>query len=56
MTFEEQQYQVYLSAKQKDRGSIKWSMAMMMPEHVHLLQKDKDVMDTLKNHNKKNGN
>lgn len=42
MTFEEQQYQVYLSALEKDRGSIKWSMAMMMPEHVHLLQKDKE--------------
>lgn len=38
MSFEEQQYQVYLSASEKDRGSIKWSMSMMMPEHVSMLK------------------
>ncbi|WP_397537895.1 YolD-like family protein [Rummeliibacillus pycnus] len=42
MTSEEELYKIYEEAKLKDRGSIKWSMAMMMPEHVHFLKKDRE--------------
>ncbi|MFJ8262734.1 YolD-like family protein [Rummeliibacillus sp. NPDC094406] len=42
MSNEEELYNIYEDAKLKDRGNIKWSMAMMMPEHVALLQKERE--------------
>ncbi|MGE7932094.1 YolD-like family protein [Viridibacillus arvi] len=37
--FAERQYQVFESAKLKDRAN-KWAMAMMMTEHVDLIKKE----------------
>ncbi|WP_102692330.1 hypothetical protein [Rummeliibacillus pycnus] len=38
MTSEEELYKIYGEVKLKDRGSIKWSISMIMPEHVSMLK------------------
>ena len=48
MSNEEELYKIYEDAKLKDRGNIKWSMAMMMPEHVALLQKESEKENYIK--------
>lgn len=45
MSFEERQYQVYLSAKLKDRRNKKWAMSMMLIEHIEMLKKQ-ERLDT----------
>ncbi|MFJ8261388.1 YolD-like family protein [Rummeliibacillus sp. NPDC094406] len=48
MKYEEESQNFIDSLNIKDRGSIKWSMAMMMPEHVALLKKEREKEDYIR--------
>ena len=48
MKYEEESQNYIDSLNIKDRGSIKWSMAMMMPEHVALLKKEREIEDYIR--------